>query len=246
MEITLEQLLNEEGRLRIADALLQEDAFPSESDWDFIIENRLPGLVSLLYDRYLKACLVSDLDRDERHDLIERRFPEYLAVAPRAEALDAIYSDLFTFTDAAVHLIESARLHSARHLAEVLADGDVHLCVRLMKVYQEQYNDADITQMERLLSLINGLPRVPEVTRQRTLLGVSERYVCPAGHSNAPGTRFCVHCGLDARGLDSDEERIIEDYALRTRALRNLQSLMKGAVGDSPDAISSGVPSARI
>ncbi|MDE6301746.1 MAG: hypothetical protein K2M19_08520 [Muribaculaceae bacterium] len=222
MTVPASRLKIEEGRLRIADALARSDAYPSESDWDFIIENRLPGLVRPLYERYLAACMVTELDRDRCHELIETRFPEYLEVAPRHEAVEAIYDDLYTYTDAAVHLIREARLHSAAHLANVLTGGDIHLCVSLMDFYQDEYSEDDVEDMERLLSLIDNLPAVPRVTRHRTLLGVADKYVCPAGHANHPDTEFCVHCGLDARGLDSDEEDIITAYTLRTRALRNL------------------------
>ncbi|MDE7468634.1 MAG: hypothetical protein K2M61_09800 [Muribaculaceae bacterium] len=222
LTVSVSELLIEEGRLRIADALGCDGAYPSEADWDFIIENRLGGLVDHLYKLYLDACMASDLDRDHFHDLIEQRFPEYLAVAPRAEALDAIYGDLYTYTDAAVHLIREAGLHSAIHLQRVLDDGDLHLCVSLLNVYQDEYEEADVTAMEHLLARFDALPRVPRIVKYRTLLGSSDRYVCPAGHPNAPGTEYCQHCGLDARGLDSDEEAIIATYTLRTRALRNL------------------------
>lgn len=222
MSVTARELQIEEGRLRIADALLCADAFPSASDWDFIIDNRLPGLVKPLYERYLNSCMVSELDRDACHELVETRFPDYLAVAPRSEALDAVYDDLYTYTDASVHLIRQAGLHSAAHLARVLDAGDLHLCVSLLDVYQPEYSEADVEDMETLIHLLETLPQVPQVTRYRTLLGVSDKYVCPAGHSNHPDTIFCAHCGLDARGLDSDEENIIAAYALRTRALRSL------------------------
>ena len=224
MMISAEELRAEELRLRYRELLVRPDVFPTEANWQFIISRRMPGLASLLYQKYLVALTIDDNDRDQLHDVAVEQFPEYISAIDRREAIDALYSDVTTSPDKTAALIRKNNLFDASALIGLIDDGEVNFALSVIDVYQPDYSEEDVEQMEHLMYRLDSLPRHGYVEQRGGIFGASERYICPDGHSNPADTEYCRHsgCGKNARGLSEKQEKAISLFISRISVLKSM------------------------
>lgn len=220
--ITADQLNTEEIRLRYLQLLRTPNLYPSRQQWDYIISKRMHGLARPLYAKYLDAMAVDDNDRQDLHDAIIEKFPEYLAAIPRSEAIEAVYSNVSTDSDVAAELIRRCRLFDAEAMARLLAEGHTGFVISVIDVYQPEYGPADLLDMQALAAAIDALPRLGHIEQRKGLFSSSDKYICPNGHANNPDTEYCTSCGLNARGLDEADEQRVQTFNARVEALRSL------------------------
>ncbi len=224
MPVSAEQLKVEELRLRYLDMITRPDVFPTQANWQFISRNRMKGLGHALFDKYLMALTVGEVDREELHDIAISEFPGYLSSIDRSEALDVVYSGIVSAPDQVCALIHECRLFDADYLINLLDNDELGLVMRLIDSYQPEYDSRDLDSMAALLDRLQNLPDIGHIETRTGIFGNSEKYVCPRGHLNSPDTEYCTHgdCGLNARGLTERQEKALDDYCNRVDALRGL------------------------
>ncbi len=224
VEVTAEQLKAEELRLRYIELLRDPSVYPTRKNWDYIISNHMPGLGRELYSRYLAAATVDDVDASELHQIALEEFPKYLMAVERDYALEVVYADTTTAPDATATLIEQCGLFDADYLINLINIGELSMAIRLLCVYQPSYTDADVDAMQCLANKIAALPEVGGVEHRVGMFGSSEKYICPNGHANPVDTIYCTHsgCGLDARGLTAAQEKAVDTFMYRLKALHSL------------------------
>lgn len=222
--ISADQLKIEELRLRYLELIGRPEVFPTRANWKFITANRMRGLARALYGKYLTALTIDEVDRQELHDVAIEEFPGYIKAIDRDEAVEAVYSDLYTAPDAACGLIHEAALFDAVEIMRIAEDGDLDMAFRLLTAYKSEYDASDLDPMQRLVDMLDNRPPAGGIREQRGIFGVSEKYICPAGHVNPADAEYCTHsgCGLDARGYTRDQAEAITTLARRTDALREL------------------------
>lgn len=218
------QLKIEELRLKYLDLIERPEVFPTKANWDYIVKSRMHGLARPLYAKYLKALKVDENDRDLLHDTAIEEFPKYLASIDRQEAIDAVYSDLLTATDEAISLIRENSLFDAVKILGLIDNRRPDIALSVIDVYQPSYTEEDLEPMERLENRIDSFPELGTIERRTGIFGVSERYICPDGHSNPSDEEFCQHtgCGKNSRGLTAPQERAVKTFSHRLKALKSL------------------------
>ena len=224
MPITAEQLKIEELRLRYLDMIARPDVFPTRANWQFTSRNRMHGLGHALFAKFIAALTVDEVDREELHDIAIEEFPAYLQSIDRDEALDVAYSGIHSAPAEVSAIIHDCMLFDADYLLNLLDNDELPLVMQLLDSYQPEYSPADMEAMSLLLERLQNLPDLGHIEMRQGIFGMSEKYVCPAGHVNAADAEYCGHsgCGLDARGLTEAQEKALDDYTNRVGALRSL------------------------
>ncbi len=223
--VTADELNAECLRRRYGALLEKAEVFPSEANWQFIIEHRMEGLGYLLLRKYLVSKLMPDDKRSIYHNQAVRFFPEYLKAVRRPYAVEVAYSDIESSPEAFVELVRAAGLFDARQLRRMVEErGAVETAIDLLDVYQPEYTASDARAMRALLGALRSLPKLGRVEERRGIFSHEMRYYCPAGHSNPSGEPFCTHddCRLNIYGLTPEQAKAIDDYEERLDALESL------------------------
>lgn len=227
--VTADQLNAECLRRRYVGLLEKAEVFPSESNWQFIIENRMEGLGRLLLRKYLVSWLMPEDKRSIFHRQALRLFPEYLEAVSRPYAIEVAYSDIDSAPDAFSSLIRDTGLFDARQLRRMVEErGAVELAISVLDVFQPTYTASDARAMRALLESLRSLPKLGRVEERHGIFSHELRYYCPAGHSNPSGEAFCTHedCRLNIQGLTPEQVQAIDEFEARIEALESL--LRKG------------------
>lgn len=217
--------LNAECLSRKYAALLEKpEMFPSERNWQFIIDHRMENLGTLLYRKYLVSWLMPEQKRDAIHRYALKYFPEYVSAVSRPYAVKLIYSDFQSAPEAFSEVVRTCMLFDARQLHHMVVQGEVELVISLLDVFQPEYTVSDAQAMRTLLGALRALPKLGRIEESRNIFSHEMRYYCPAGHSNSTSIEFCTHdgCGLNIYGLTYDQQQNINDFSDRIDALDSL------------------------
>ena len=222
--ISAESLKAEELRLKYLRLIERPDVFPTRANWEYITQQKMPGLAQALYGKYLMALTVDDNDRELLHDIAIEEFPKFIGAIDVKEASEALYGDVTTLPEYTATLIRENGLFDAERLASLIDDGELNFVFSVIDVYKADYREEDLPAMELLMEKIDALPRLGSIEQRSGIFGKTEKYICPDGHVNSADTEYCHHagCGKNARGLTEKQEAAIENYAGRVEALRSL------------------------
>jgi len=212
---------------RYSSQLSRPEVFPSDENWQYIIGHSMTGIGPGLYRKYIVSWLIDPSERCDYHQAALTRFPEYLSAVPRQYALDVVYADIDSAPGATLDVIHRVQLFDAPRLLGLLADEEcprVGFVADCLDAYQPEYTLSDLTNMRTLLGALRDLPPLGKITRTRTLLGQTDRYVCPRGHVNDITDDYCRadNCGLNIYGLTERQDRLVDGYADRVRTLGKL------------------------
>lgn len=223
MTISYDALKAEELRLRYKDLLKDPSVYPTISNWDYIILNKMEGIGELLYAKYKSSISIDDADRHDLHNVAVEKFPEYLKAVSCDYASDVVYAHI-SDGDIALNLIRECNLFSAAHIIDCIEQTHDLRVLDVIDVYRKEYTDADYRAMCDLNSLLQSLPKRGFIEDVRGLFGYSSKYICPNGHSNDAGVKYCTHsgCGLDILGITKSQYEAIERFRNRIIALENL------------------------
>ena len=222
--ISSAELKAEIMRRRYAELLRQPEVFPSAENWNYIISNAMHGLGPQLYRKYLVVLSLDENLRCDYHHLAISEFPVYLRTVDRSYALETVYSDHSSDTDAFRSLVYDCELFDAGRIASLVEEGDVRLAVSLLDAFQPSYDGDDVDSMRYLAGLFTRLPETGFMEERRGLMGRQVRYICPAGHKNPESEHYCRHedCGLDIYGLTSEDHDRIEEFNRRISILQEM------------------------
>lgn len=226
--ITAEQLIAAERADKYKRQLERPEVFPSQENWEYIIDARMDIIAPELYRKYLIAWLTPEKQRSDFHYAALSNFGKYITAIDRQAALDAIYEDVTSSPEATLDLIAECRMFDAEHLMQLLDEGiDPAFVAECMDAYQPMYRPEDLTDMQHLLEAMNDLPDQGSVSESRSFFGSGIRYICPNGHSNNRETRFCTQCGEDIHGLTERQSNIIAAFERRLATLRRILAKSK-------------------
>ncbi len=223
--VSAEALKAECLRRKYLTLLEKPEVFPSETNWNFIIDNRMTGIGRLLLRKYIVSRLMPEDNRSIYHRQAIRFFPEYLKAVPREYALDVVYSDYESDPEGFVEIVRQTSLFDARKLLELVESrGAVETAISVLDVFQPEYTVADAKAMRALLIALRSLPKLGRVEERHGLFGHDLRYYCPAGHSNSTDVEFCTRedCRLNIFGLNPEQAKTIDDFQTRLDALEDM------------------------
>lgn len=223
MEITCDQLKAQELKRKYKTLLSDPAVFPTRNNWQYIIKNKMDGIGDLLFNKYIAACNVDDVDRADLHSIAIEEFPRYLGAVERSYAISVVYGNV-RYPDLNVTLIRENKLFDATALKHWLEKGLTQYVLAVLDVYQPVYNEEDLNAMIDLLDCLEELPVEGYYERRQGLLGATMKYICPKGHVNDGNTVYCKHtdCGLNTRGLTEQQQTAFDTYAARVEALKSL------------------------
>lgn len=223
MTISYEALKAEELRLRYTDLLKDATIYPTIANWDYIILNKMEGIGDLLYAKYKSSLSLDEADRHDLHIAALEKFPAYLKAVSCEYASDVVYSHI-SDGDIALNLIRDCNLFSAAHIIDCIEQTHDLRVLDIIDVYRKEYTNNDYRAMCDLDSLLHSLPKRGFIEDVRGLFGYSSKYICPNGHSNDAGVKYCSHagCGLDIFGITKSQSEAIGRFRSRIIALENL------------------------
>ena len=210
------EMLRAELLKRKYEILLEKaDVFPSQKNWEYITSQGMTGKIGrLLYRKYIVAYLTPTVDRVDSHQTALREFPKYLFTLPYEDKISIIYSDTASAPDETFRLAEKNQLFSCDAIYEMIALGDIDKAIKYLTLFKPVYTNSDYIKMKGLLRRFHSLPETGAIESVRGLFSSGLRYICPAGHSNSPDTRFCEHpgCGKDKFGLTLSMYQTIDSF----------------------------------
>ena len=225
MKVTAQQLNAEVLKRKYLQLLENPDIFPSQKNWDFIIENNMYELAPLLYKKYLSAIDIEECERGDYHNDTIVMFPRYLEYIPRQHAVKALYSDTSTNTKASIDLAIKLNLFDIDGILDMLDRDEIRAAAQMLIALMPSYDTNDLDDLKDLLDDFLELPELGHYEGSRiSILSGKERYICPNGHVNEEDVEFCVHegCNQNIKGLTPTEVECINTYANRLEILEEL------------------------
>ena len=174
-----------------------------ESDYiEFLYEYPQIGITQNLINRYLNDYT----DNDDKR-FIER----YLALLPKTDIIDNIYSLYPENGQKIGTLIKRCKLFSPKHILDI-AKSNIHLAIALLDSRKEFYQEDDLILMKEIIKSIEQLPDTGkiEMVKGGLLSKEQEKYICENGHKNNTDVEFCETCDLNIKGLNQNEVAKIE------------------------------------
>ncbi|MDO5396257.1 MAG: hypothetical protein Q4F07_09900 [Bacteroidales bacterium] len=227
--ITADALIAAERAERYRIQLERPATFPTEQNWEYIINSRMEAIAPQLYRKYLLSYLTDKELRTDFHQLTLTKFPEYIKAIDRERAVDTIYSDILSAPDATISLIIDCRLFDADKLLSILNNDKAEtdpapFVAECMAAYQPEYNDSDLRVMKQLYISMRSLPPIGEIKESRGIFGRENKYICPHGHINNADNEYCDTCGTNIYGFTEKQEATITSFKSRINALEKLLS----------------------
>ena len=225
--ITADALIAAERAERYRIQLERPATFPTEQNWEYIINSRMEAIATQLYRKYLLSYLTDKALRTDFHQLALNKFPEYINVIDRNRAIDTVYSDILSAPDATLSLIINGRLFDADKLLSILNNDKAEtdpapFVAECMAAYQPEYNASDLGAMKQLYLSMRSLPPIGEIRESRGIFGRENKYICPQGHINTADNEYCDTCGTNIYGFTEKQEAIINSFKSRINALETL------------------------
>ena len=121
--VSAEDLRTELLRRRYAELLAQPEVFPSQANWDFIIEHALTGIGEGLYRKFLVSAVLPEEQRRSPNRIALKEFPRYLQAVPRAYAIEVVYDDTVSAPEATRKIVEDCELFDAPAISGLVARG---------------------------------------------------------------------------------------------------------------------------
>ncbi len=225
MKITAQQLNAEVLKRKYEKLLKNPDVFPSQKNWNYIIENNMYELAKPLYQKYLTAMNIDEDNRGDYHNDTIEMFPRYFEYIPRRYAIKALYSDTSTNAKASIDLAIKLNLFDIDGILDMLDRDEIRPAARMLIALMPSYDTNDLDDLKDLLDDFLELPEIGHYEGNRLgLLSGGERYVCPKGHVNSADEEYCAHkgCNLNIKGLTHTEVECIETYAQRLEILEEM------------------------
>lgn len=225
MKVTAQQLNAEVLKRKYLQLLENPDIFPSQKNWDFIIENNMYELAPLLYKKYLSAIAIEESSRGIYHNDTIEMFPRYLEYIPRRHAIKALYCDTSTNAKASIDLAIKLNLFDIDGILDMLDRDEIRAAARMLVALMPSYDTNDLEDLKDLLDDFLELPELGHYEGSSIgILSGGERYICPNGHVNKDDVEFCTHegCNQNIKGLTPTEVECINTYANRLEILEEM------------------------
>lgn len=216
------EYLNLEIKNRIIIKKVNLGEYPSEEEWEHIVNNPINEIFSPLL-KLFKICVGKDeFEIKPKHKLVKKYFKVYLKSVDEETASDILYVDIDTKSRTSVELIKSANLFSVDSILALLNENKKSLGIKCLSADKKYYDKNDLEKMIKLLEVVSSFDETGSIEMVKQTFGKSkEKYICSEGHTNNLEDEFCVTngCGINIKGLTKSEVSEIESFALKVECL---------------------------
>ena len=217
------EILNREITRRSIIKKIEEGKLPEQDDWNFLMNDPIPGISEALLNSYLENYkrLESNLLPSEK--LILENIQGYLQVIDEGEAVKLLFDHLEKDPVAIIKLMTSANLFSPVEIKNLLKNRKVKLAIFCLRANKNHYSREDLLSMEEILYSLENLEETGKTESVKNLLGkAKEKFICEDGHHNELSTEYCTNhgCGKNRKGLTAKEDFRIIEYKMKVDSLR--------------------------
>jgi len=202
-------------------ALLESRKFPSQDEWDFLLDNPSDVFNEYLISLYERAESVITLEEEET---LKKNVHTYFGGTESDSAIKSIYNKIRS-NEKLINLLAANNLFSPTEVLSLFKDGYLNSAIACLSLNKGTYNkDSDIPLMEQIVKYID---EIPDTGEQKVIQGgliskEKEKFICPEGHQNDSDELFCKKCGKNIRGLTSLQTDIIDEFKNRISAIKEL------------------------
>lgn len=121
-------------------------------------------------------------------------------------------------------LVFSLNLFDAEMILEI-CKKDYKSGLQVLSSKSDSYDAEELSKMEEICRLYNSLPDTGK--KELVKSGMfskkeEEKFVCENGHVNDISFEYCTKCGVDIKGLTSEEAGEIKNFKIRVNALNSI------------------------
>lgn len=226
INVSIDELHDEITKRNIV-TLLNEDRFPTQEQWEYLLNNSPEELTPLLLEKHLQIWNSDSNMLTENQSLLNNNISNYFRTMDADKAIKSLYSSIVDNEVPIVKIITQNKLFSPQQVVELINNNHISSAIQCLKTDKEFYSKEDLNQMAVIIDLLDKLPDLGKIDVSKGLLSKGkEKYYCPKGHSNDKEYEFCMNesCGLNIKGLTRFECQIISDFKLKVDSLQYILS----------------------
>lgn len=199
----------------------------TEKDWENIFTLNIFELSKELTDEYfrLKTTKNGEYDFVQYRDQYSVKFEDYLGRLDKSDASTNVYSHLGYNPTLVVDMVIKYNLFDPKVVLNLISSENIGTAIDLIRSHKDYYTKDDLMGMKQIIHLLDNLPH--KGTFEISKSGIfskkeEEMYICPNGHKNPKDTIYCSNCGQNIKGLNIDQDKIINQFKNITAALESI------------------------
>lgn len=226
--ISSEILASEARKIGIIQKIESGD-LPSSEEWEFLFNQPVTEIAELLLDKLITIVNTS-LQCSEKESLLLKNYSHYLGKIDRDKALSLLKEKIDQAPKTIIQLICNNNLFDPHLVIDKINNDKLNLAIRLLKASKDFYTNDDLLAMKEIISLMDNLPDKGSIEIVKGVFSKGEeKYICPNGHKNPRGEKFCTEylCQMNIKGLTPDQINELEIFKNKIKALEDLLSKNK-------------------
>ncbi len=219
------ETLNKEISKRIITTNIDSGKYPSEEDWDYLVNNPIKEIAEPLIKLYFISMGKEEFEIRVKHTLVKKNFIIYLKNLDSETAKNVLYHNIKDKTNRVIRLLTDANLFSISKTKELFSQNKNSLAVKCLSADKKFYKRQDLEQMFEMQEQISSLENTGTIEMVKPTLGkAKEKFICSEGHVNDSSISFCSTpgCGINIKGFTEDEVSIIDSFALKIESIKTL------------------------
>ena len=182
-----------------------------EPEWmEFLYEHPQKEILEKLLDKFV-AIKTAGVSYNDTLFFITK----YISSLPKEDVIDIIYSKAKE-NSIIKTLIKNCDLFSPLHVLS-LAKENHKSALFLLDANADYYQNEDLRIMKEILNIYDTLPNTGkvELVKGGFLSKDEEKFICEHGHASNSDSEFCSVCGVNVKGLTTNQVKKIEESEIR-------------------------------
>lgn len=210
---------------------LDKGYVPTEQRWHAMLQSPKLEWIPKLLDIYVDLETRENCINTQRENMFLGRLPSFLQRIDDNYCIEQLYKYLFDYPEIMLKLLLQVNCFASNQVIKFIEQGDYDKAIVCLELDRSFYSSEDLKNMKEILCLLKNKPDEGEIKEVKGTFGsAKQKYVCPKGHVNDPGTHFCLNeskgqvCGLNAQGYTKEQLSAISDFELKVEMLEEALS----------------------
>jgi len=206
----------------------ENDKFPTQEEWLYLLNNPMEGIVEQLLEKYLENFHKGPNDFKKGVQLLLSNTNSYFKSIDREIAINVLYENMTENPIPIYKIIEANNLFSPVKIIELIVNDNFEIAIDCLSINMDYYSNNDLTQMQTIIELLYNLPDKGTIVKVKGIIGkAKEKFICRHKHTNSVDSEFCenINCGENIKGLTKQRIYEIEMFETKVDSLAALMNV---------------------